>query len=48
MVGHDRDTVGQSAYLRADPEAGVAACLLTNSAESETLYKELNYARVSG
>ena len=27
--------------LRIDPEAGVAACLLTNSAESETLYREV-------
>jgi len=33
--------VGQSSYLRIDPEAGVAVCLLTNSAESETLYREL-------
>jgi hypothetical protein len=35
IVGHDGDTIGQSAYLRIDPEAGIAACLLTNSAESE-------------
>ena len=41
IIGHDGDTIGQSAYLRIDPEAGVAACLLTNSAESETLYREL-------
>jgi CubicO group peptidase (beta-lactamase class C family) len=41
IIGHDGDTVGQSAYLRIDPEAGVAACLLTNSAESETLFREL-------
>ena len=41
IVGHDGDTVGQSAYLRIDPEAGIAACLLTNSAESETLYREV-------
>src|SRR6266849_5249683 len=41
IIGHDGDTVGQSAYLRIDPEAGLAACLLTNSAESETLYREL-------
>ncbi len=41
IIGHDGDTVGQSAYLRIDPEAGVAVCLLTNSAESETLYREL-------
>src|SRR6266851_968832 len=41
IIGHDGDTIGQSAYLRIDPEAGVAACLLTNSAESETLYREV-------
>ena len=41
MIGHDGDTVGQSAYLRIDPVAGAAACLLTNSAESETLYREV-------
>ena len=39
IIGHDGDTVGQSAYLRIDPEAGIAACLLTNSAESKTLYQ---------
>jgi Beta-lactamase len=47
IVGHDGDTVGQSAYLRIDPEAGMAACLLTNSAESESLYRECS-ARYSG
>ena len=41
VVGHDGDTIGQSAYLRIDPEAGIAACLLTNSAESESLYREV-------
>ena len=41
IIGHDGDTIGQSAYLRIDPQAGVAACLLTNSAESETLYREV-------
>jgi CubicO group peptidase (beta-lactamase class C family) len=41
IVGHDGDTIGQSAYLRIDPEAGIAACLLTNSAESESLYGEV-------
>jgi CubicO group peptidase (beta-lactamase class C family) len=41
VIGHDGDTVGQSAYLRIDPAAGVAACLLTNAAESETLYREV-------
>jgi CubicO group peptidase (beta-lactamase class C family) len=41
IIGHDGDTVGQSAYLRIDPEAGLAACLLTNATESESLYREL-------
>jgi len=41
IIGHDGDTIGQSAYLRIDPEAGVAACLLTNSSASETLYREV-------
>jgi len=41
IVGHDGDTVGQSAYLRVDPEARIAACLLTNSAESATLYRQV-------
>jgi CubicO group peptidase (beta-lactamase class C family) len=37
IIGHDGDTVGQSAYLRVDPRARVAACLLTNSAQSTSL-----------
>jgi CubicO group peptidase (beta-lactamase class C family) len=41
VIGHDGDTIGQSAYLRVDPEARVAVCLLTNSAESVTLYRQV-------
>ena len=41
IVGHDGDTVGQSAYLRINPKARVAVCLLTNSARSATLYREV-------
>jgi CubicO group peptidase (beta-lactamase class C family) len=41
IIGHDGDTIGQSAYLRMDPEAGVAVCLLTNATESETLYRRV-------
>jgi len=41
IIGHDGDTVGQSAYLRIDPEARLAVCLLTNAAESESLAREL-------
>ncbi len=39
--GHDGDTVGQSAYLRIDPETKVAACLLTNATESASLFRAL-------
>jgi CubicO group peptidase (beta-lactamase class C family) len=39
IIGHDGDTIGQSAYLRVDPAAGAAACLLTNSSESASLYR---------
>ncbi len=39
IIGHDGDTVGQSAYLRIEPRAQVAACLLTNSSESASLYR---------
>jgi CubicO group peptidase (beta-lactamase class C family) len=41
IIGHDGDTIGQSSYLRIDPEAGVAACLLTNATESEVLYRQV-------
>jgi CubicO group peptidase (beta-lactamase class C family) len=41
IVGHDGDTVGQSAYLRIDVEARLAVCLLTNTAESVPLFQEL-------
>jgi CubicO group peptidase (beta-lactamase class C family) len=39
IIGHDGDTVGQSAYLRIDPQARVVACLLTNSGQSGSLYR---------
>jgi CubicO group peptidase (beta-lactamase class C family) len=39
IIGHDGDTVGQSAYLRIDPQTRVAACLLTNSGQSGPLYR---------
>ena len=39
IIGHDGDTVGQSAYLRVDPQARFAACLLTNSGQSSSLYR---------
>ena len=39
ILGHDGDTVGQSAYLLVDPQARCAACLLTNSGQSSSLYR---------
>lgn len=41
VIGHDGGTIGQSAYLRIAPKAGVAVCLLTNSSQSESLYERL-------
>jgi CubicO group peptidase (beta-lactamase class C family) len=41
IIGHDGDTIGQSAYLRIDPQTQVAACLLTNSAESAAMYRQV-------
>jgi CubicO group peptidase (beta-lactamase class C family) len=41
VFGHDGSTVGQSAYLRIDPQARVAACLLTNYAASDALFQGL-------
>jgi CubicO group peptidase (beta-lactamase class C family) len=41
IIGHNGDTIGQSAYLRIDPRTRVAACLLTNSTESTALYRQV-------
>jgi hypothetical protein len=41
IIGHDGGTIGQSAFLRVDPQARVAACLLTNSPEAQGLYQRL-------
>ncbi len=41
IFGHDGGTIGQTAYLRIDPEARVAACLLTNSPQSQSLFQRL-------
>jgi CubicO group peptidase (beta-lactamase class C family) len=41
ILGHDGGTIGQTAYLRIDPQAQVAACLLTNSPESRVLFEQL-------
>ncbi len=41
VVGHDGDTIGQSAYLRLAPEHGVAVALLTNGGDSIAVHTEV-------
>jgi len=41
LIGHDGGTVGQLAYLRIDPRARLAVCLLTNSPNAPALSREL-------
>jgi CubicO group peptidase (beta-lactamase class C family) len=41
IVGHDGATIGQYAYLRIVPEAGVAVALLTNGGRAAALYDDL-------
>jgi CubicO group peptidase (beta-lactamase class C family) len=41
VVGHDGDTIGQSAFLRVAPDAGVAVVLLTNSDRTGAFYREV-------
>lgn len=41
IVGHDGSTIGQNAFLRMVPEAGVAVALLTNGGDVMSLYHEL-------
>ncbi len=41
VIGHDGATVGQKAFLRAVPEAGVAAALLTNGGVPAEVYQRL-------
>ena len=41
LVGHDGNTIGQSAFLRLLPGAGFAACLLTNGGHAQDLYRDL-------
>jgi CubicO group peptidase (beta-lactamase class C family) len=40
-IGHDGGTIGQSAFLRIIPEAGVAIALLTNGGHTRDLYQDL-------
>jgi CubicO group peptidase (beta-lactamase class C family) len=47
VIGHDGGTIGQTAHLRIAPDAGVAACLLTNAASSDRLQEDL-FAEIFG
>jgi CubicO group peptidase (beta-lactamase class C family) len=41
IIGHDGGTIGQSAFLRIVPDAGVAVALLTNGGDTMALYADL-------
>nr|WP_238356359.1 serine hydrolase domain-containing protein [Kribbella italica] len=41
LFGHDGATISQLAFLRIDPEARIAFCLLTNSGKAPALFEEL-------
>ena len=41
VIGHDGGTIGQSAFLRVVPDAGVAICLLTNGGGTIALFDDL-------
>ena len=41
LYGHDGSTIGQGAFLRIAPDAGVAITLLTNGGNARDLYQEL-------
>jgi CubicO group peptidase (beta-lactamase class C family) len=41
LIGHDGDTVGQTAFLRILPSQGLAVVLLTNGGPARDLYRDL-------
>ena len=41
LIGHDGNTIGQSAFLRLLPDDGLAVALLTNSDNATDLYQDL-------
>jgi dipeptidyl aminopeptidase/acylaminoacyl peptidase/CubicO group peptidase (beta-lactamase class C family) len=41
LIGHDGNTIGQSAFLRLLPEQGIAVTLLTNGGHPRELYLDL-------
>jgi len=51
LLGHDGNTIGQSAFLRLLPEQGLAVTLLTNGGHTRDLYEALYrevFAQVAG
>lgn len=41
IIGHDGNTIGQAAFLRMIPEAGLAVALLTNGGDVFSLYRDV-------
>jgi dipeptidyl aminopeptidase/acylaminoacyl peptidase/CubicO group peptidase (beta-lactamase class C family) len=41
LIGHDGNTLGQSAYLRIVPDAGIAIALLTNGGHAQDLFQDM-------
>lgn len=41
LIGHDGNTIGQSAFLRLLPDEGLAVALLTNGGSTPDLYQDL-------
>jgi CubicO group peptidase (beta-lactamase class C family) len=41
VIGHDGGTIGQAAFLRIVPDAGLAVALLTNGGNTIALFREL-------
>jgi CubicO group peptidase (beta-lactamase class C family) len=41
LVGHDGNTIGQAAFLRTQPEKGVAVTVLTNGGDAFSLYRDI-------
>ncbi|MDN3354433.1 serine hydrolase domain-containing protein [Actinomadura sp. DC4] len=41
IIGHDGSTIGQGAFLRMIPEAGLAVALLTNGGDTVSLYRDV-------
>ena len=48
LVGHDGNTIGQAAFLRIVPEAGVAVALLTNGGNAGPLFRDVVGPRPPG